>query len=166
MDIAVEELAAGITKVVLRGRFDTTGAVLVELPFNKIITEKHRIMVDLSAVSFLASYAIRVLLVGAKIINGRGGKMVILCPDNNVAKVLRTAGMDALIPVRQTESAATAALTSSFRCRARTQDAWCCAMISPSCSGWQDGLKAGRSGACPLMCRSPFNFAWKRLSPM
>ena len=112
MDIAIEELAAGITKVVLRGRFDTTGAVLVELPFNKIITEKSRIMVDLSAVSFLASYAIRVLLVGAKIINGRGGKMVILCPDNNVAKVLKTAGMDALIPVRQTENAATAALTS------------------------------------------------------
>jgi anti-sigma B factor antagonist len=112
MDIAVEELAAGITKVVLRGRFDTTGAVLVELPFNKIITEKSRIMVDLSAVSFLASYAIRVLLVGAKIINGRGGKLVILCPDNNVAKVLRTAGMDALIPVLQTESAAMTVLTS------------------------------------------------------
>ena len=103
MDIAVEELADGITKVVLRGRFDTTGAVLVELPFNKIVTEKNRIIVDLSAVSFLASYAIRVLLVGAKIVNGKGGKLVILCPDNNVAKVLKTAGMDALIPICQTE---------------------------------------------------------------
>jgi anti-sigma B factor antagonist len=110
MDIAVEELAGGITKVVLRGRFDTTGAVVVELPFNKIVTEKNRIMVDLSAVIFLASYAIRVLLVGAKIVNSKGGKLVILCPDNNVAKVLRTAGMDTLIPIHQSESAAALAL--------------------------------------------------------
>ena len=112
MDIAVEGLAGGLTKVILRGRFDTTAAVVVELPFNKVVTEQHKIMVDLSAVNFLASYAIRVLLVGAKIVNVKGGKMVILCPDNNVSKVLKTAGMDALIPVHRTESAATAALQS------------------------------------------------------
>src|SRR5436190_20663977 len=112
MDIAVEELAGGITKVVLRGRFDTTGAVVVELPFNKLVTEKRKIIVDLSAVNFLASYGIRVLLVGAKIVNGKGGSLVILCPDNNVAKVLKTAGMDALIPIHQTEAAAMAALAS------------------------------------------------------
>src|SRR5216684_4474827 len=107
MDIAVEELAGGVTKINLQGRFDTTGAVVVELPFNKIVTEKTRVIVDLSAVSFLASYAIRVLLVG-----GKGGRLVILCPDNNFAKVLKTAKMDALIPIHQTESAATAALAS------------------------------------------------------
>jgi anti-anti-sigma factor len=112
MDIAVEEIAGGIAKVVLRGRFDTTGAVVVELPFNKIVTEQRKIIVDLSAVSFLASYAIRVLLVGAKIVDGKGGRLVILCPDNNVSKVLKTAGMDALIPIHRTESAATAALKS------------------------------------------------------
>jgi anti-sigma B factor antagonist len=112
MDIVVEKLAGGITKVVLRGRFDTTGAVVVELPFNKAVTENSRILVDLSAVNFLASYAIRVLLVGAKIVNGKAGKLVILCPDNNVAKVLKTAGMDALIPIHPSESAAAAALES------------------------------------------------------
>src|SRR6266849_6334390 len=32
MDIAVEELAGGITKVVLRGRFDTTGAAVIAMP--------------------------------------------------------------------------------------------------------------------------------------
>lgn len=112
MDMSVDDLAGGISKVVLRGRFDTTGAVVVELPFNKLVTEKRKIIVDLSAVSFLASYGIRVLLVGAKIVNGKGGNLVILCPDNNVAKVLKTAGMDALIPIHQTEAAAMAALAS------------------------------------------------------
>ena len=112
MDISVDDLAGGITKVVLRGRFDTTGAVVIELPFNKIVTEQRKIIVDLSAVNFLASYGIRVLLVGAKIAKSKGGSLVILCPDNNVAKVLRTAGMDSLIPIHETEAAATAALTS------------------------------------------------------
>jgi len=112
MDMSVDDLAGGITKVVLRGRFDTTGAVVVELPFNKLVTEKGKIIVDLSAVNFLASYGIRVLLVGAKIVKGKGGSFVILCPDNNVAKVLKTAGMDALIPIHQTEAAAMAALAS------------------------------------------------------
>lgn len=112
MDIAVEELKGGITKVVLQGRFDTTGAVVVEVPFNKIVTEKSRIIVDLSSVNFLASYAIRVLLIGAKIVAGKGGRLVILCPDNNVAKVLKSAGMDTLIPIHETETAATAALAS------------------------------------------------------
>ena len=112
MDMSVDDLAGGITKIVLRGRFDTTGAVVVELPFNKLVTEKRKIIVDLSAVNFLASYGIRVLLVGAKIVNGKGGNLVIVCPDNNVAKVLKTAGMDALIPIHQTEAAAVAALAS------------------------------------------------------
>ena len=113
MDMAVEEVAGGITKVVLRGRFDTTGAVMVELPFNKVATEKRAVIVDLSDVTFMSSYGIRVLLVGAKIVNSKGGKLVILCPDNNVAKVLKTAGMDALIPIFQTENAAAAALAIS-----------------------------------------------------
>jgi anti-anti-sigma factor len=113
MDIAVEEIAGQITKVVLRGRFDTTGAAVIEMPFNAIVTEKHAVVVDLSAVTFLSSYAIRVLLVGAKIVNSKGGRLVILCPDNNVAKVLRTAGTDALIPVFQDQQAATTGLASS-----------------------------------------------------
>jgi anti-sigma B factor antagonist len=112
MDIAVEDLQGGIAKIVLRGRFDTTGAVVVEVPFNKIVTEKSRIIVDLSAVNFLASYAIRVLLIGAKIVAAKGGRLVILCPDNNVAKVLKSAGLDSLIPLHPTETAAAAAVAS------------------------------------------------------
>jgi anti-anti-sigma factor len=110
MDIAVEDLAGGITKVVLRGRFDTTGAIQIQLPFNRIATEQRKIMVDLSGVSFLSSYGIRVLLVGAKIVNGKNGQLVTLCPDARIAKVLKTAGVDVLVPVYHTESAAIEAL--------------------------------------------------------
>jgi anti-sigma B factor antagonist len=110
MDIATEDLAGGITKVILRGRLDTTGAVLLELPFNTLATEQRKVLVDLSNVSFLASYGIRVLLVGAKIVDGKNGKLVLSSPDPNVAKVLMTAGIDQVIAIFDSESAAIAAL--------------------------------------------------------
>jgi anti-sigma B factor antagonist len=112
MDIAAEELADGIAKIVLRGRFDTTGAVQIELPFNKIVTEQRKVIVDLSAVSFLSSYGIRVLLVGAKIVNGKNGKLVTVCSDAKIAKVLKTAGVDVLVPIYHTEGAAIEAMRS------------------------------------------------------
>ena len=112
MDIAVEDLSEGITKITLRGRFDTTGAVVVELPFNEALTGKSRVIVDLSQVSFLSSYGIRVLLVGAKIVNANGGELAIVCPAGYAANVLKTAKMDGLIPISETEEGAAAAVTS------------------------------------------------------
>ncbi len=110
LDMAVEEAGGGATKVILRGRFDTTGAILIEMPFNAITAEKPAIIVDLSQVTFLSSYGIRVLLVGAKTVKGKGGKLAILCPEGNVAKVLQAAGTSGLIPMFPTQDAALAAV--------------------------------------------------------
>ena len=110
MDIATEDLGDEITKIILRGRLDTAGAVQLGLPFNRLATEKQKVLVDLSNVSFLASYGIRVLLVGAKIVDGKNGKLVLSSPDPNVAKVLMTAGIDQVIAIFDSESAAIAAL--------------------------------------------------------
>jgi anti-sigma B factor antagonist len=110
MDMIVEHMAGDITKLVLRGRFDTTSAVAAELPFNEIGSQHRKIIVDLSAVNFLSSYGIRLLLVGAKTVHGSGGKLVIVCPEKNVLKVLNTAGTDALIPIFETDTAAADAL--------------------------------------------------------
>jgi anti-anti-sigma factor len=61
-------------------------------------------------VSFLTSYGIRVLLIGAKIVDSNNGKIVLSCPDPSVAKVLKTAGIDQVIPIFDSESNAIAAL--------------------------------------------------------
>jgi anti-sigma B factor antagonist len=105
MDMIVEHMAGDITKLVLRGRFDTTSAVAAELPFNEIGSQHRKIIVDLSAVNFLSSYGIRLLLVGAKTVHRRGGKLVIVCPEK-----MNTAGTDALIPIFETDTAAADAL--------------------------------------------------------
>jgi anti-anti-sigma factor len=109
MEIEVENHPRGVTVAVLSGRFDTTGAVAIELPFNTLATEKAAIVIDLSNVNFMSSYGIRVLLKGAKIAKGKNGNLVIFCPDNAVRKVLNTAGASDLIPVHPTRAAAIAA---------------------------------------------------------
>jgi hypothetical protein len=39
IEVAVEDIAGGIAKIVLHGRFDTTEAVGIELVFNRIVTD-------------------------------------------------------------------------------------------------------------------------------
>jgi anti-sigma B factor antagonist len=109
MDIRIED--GDITKVVLSGRLDSSGAVEIELPFNAIVTEKRAIAVDLSGVTLLSSYGVRLLLVGAKLCADKGGRLVVLRPQGHVAKVLRIARFDALAPIVETEAAARAALS-------------------------------------------------------
>ena len=110
MQINVEKVAGGITVARLDGRFDTTGAIAIELPFNTLANEQRALIVDLSNVSFMSSYGIRVLLRAAKISAGKGARLVICCPDTAVGKVLKTAGTSDLIPTYPTRDAAVAAL--------------------------------------------------------
>lgn len=110
MELAVEKQPGGATVAVLSGRFDTTGAVAIELPFNTLANEEQALVVDLSKVGFMSSYGIRVLLKGAKIAKSKGAKLVIFCPDNAVRKVLNTAGTSDLVSVYATRDAAIAAV--------------------------------------------------------
>ncbi len=110
MDMVVEELAGGITRVALSGRLDIAGAAAIDLRFNAIAGAKAAISVDLTQVTFLASMGIRTLLTGAKASKNRGGKLVVLSPPTMVEKVLETAGIDALIPIFRDEAEALAAV--------------------------------------------------------
>jgi anti-anti-sigma factor len=99
MDMDVEEIDGGITNVVLRGRLDTAGAGAIDLKFNVVAGAKRAVIVDLSNVPFMASLGIRLLVMAAKTITRRGGKLVILSPDDNVLAVLKTAGVEQLMPI-------------------------------------------------------------------
>lgn len=112
MDMVITDLDDGITDVVLRGRFDTQGADAVDLRFSVIAGSKLAVVVDLSDVDFLASLGIRVLVTSAKALQRKGGKMVIVAPEGNVLMVLKTAGMESLIPIFQERTAALAAFAA------------------------------------------------------
>jgi anti-anti-sigma factor len=110
MEISTEELAGGITRVILEGRLDIEGAAAVDLKMNVIPGSKKAVLVDIQKVSFLGSIGLRSLINPARTIKGRGGKMVLFGPSELVEKVLKTSGVDALIPIHHELESAVAAL--------------------------------------------------------
>lgn len=111
MDImSVENIGDEITNVVFSGRLDSIGAASVSQRFNAQVSDKRAVIVDLSDVDYLASLAIRFLVAGAKAVKGNGGKLIILSPDEYVYSVLKTAGIDLIMPILFDRSEAMAAV--------------------------------------------------------
>lgn len=99
MNISVQNLPSGTILVALIGKMDMKGAMDIDIEFNSIVQDCRLIIVDMSGVEFLASMGLRTLIMGAKSIHSRSGKMVLLAPNSLVAEVLHASGTDVLIPV-------------------------------------------------------------------
>ena len=110
MQLSMEELAGGITKVVLDGRLDIEGAQAIDLKMNVIAGSKKAVLVDLQKVSFIGSMGLRALVAPARAIKGRGGKMVLFGPTELVESVLKSSSIDAMIPIHHQLQEAVAAL--------------------------------------------------------
>ena len=100
----------GITRVELDGRMDIAGAAEVDLRMNAIAGSAKKLLVDLERVSFLGSMGLRSIVIPARAVHGRGGKVVLFKPNEMVESVLKTSGIDSLLPVRHDLAAAIAAL--------------------------------------------------------
>jgi len=114
MEIHYSELDNGIGLIKLSGKLDIVGAGEIETKFTGYCAgENVRVVVDLSEVDFLASIGIRLLVLTAKSVATRGGKMVLLNPIPEVHSVLEITGIPAIIPISSTlESAETILLAS------------------------------------------------------
>jgi anti-sigma B factor antagonist len=110
MKATAEELDGGITRVCLEGRMDIAGAQAVDLKMNVIAGSAHRLLLDMAGVSFLSSMGLRSIVVPAKAISRRGGKMVLYAPSPSVKEVLDLANVGAIIPIYHDLDAAMAAL--------------------------------------------------------
>jgi len=81
MQLEYKELDNGIRLIELTGTLDIIGTGEIETKFTGYCAgDKVRVVVDLSGVDFLASIGIRLLILTAKSVASRGGKMVILNP--------------------------------------------------------------------------------------
>jgi anti-anti-sigma factor len=76
------------------------------MPFSVISGSRKKVIVDLGQVTFLASIGIRVLVKAARAIASKGGRFVIFNATEEARKVLRTTGIDAIIPIVADEAAA------------------------------------------------------------
>lgn len=101
MPIDFEDSATGTRHIKISGRMDILGSGAIETKFASLAaTEKRLLIVDLTAVTFLASIGIRSIISNAKAQQQRGGKMVLFVGENaSVAKTLEMTGIDALVPM-------------------------------------------------------------------
>lgn len=111
MPVAIQDLEGGVTKVVLSGRIDIAGAQEIDLPMNVVGGSRRAVVIDLSAVEFIASMGLRSVVLAGKAILSKRGRVVLLAPRPAVEEVLRTTGIDELIPIYADEAAAVAAVT-------------------------------------------------------
>ncbi len=101
MTIDFEDCKDNLRRISLSGRLDIQGTDAIAAKFTALAASaQRRVVVDLTAVSFLASIGIRALITSAKALQQRGGRMVLFTGDNAlVSKTLEMTGIDALIPM-------------------------------------------------------------------
>lgn len=62
--------------------------------------ETHSIDIDLSALEYISSAGLRVLLLSAKAAKAKGGAVTLLSPRPSVLEVLKSTGFDKILTVR------------------------------------------------------------------
>lgn len=101
-------LPGEIVLVKLVGPLDIAGVGEIEMPLSAISGKFDKVIVNLAEVTFLASIGIRVLVKTARAIGSRKGRLVVFGPTAEARKVLRSTGIDMIIPVVADEKAAIA----------------------------------------------------------
>ena len=110
MDMQVTAISADAVRVVLDGRLDMAGSAKIDVAFNVAAGANRNVIVDMSAVTFVASIGIRTLVIGAKTVQRRGGKLLLLSPQSDVEQVLETIGVTDLLPIVRDEADAMEAI--------------------------------------------------------
>ncbi len=111
MDLESSEIESGICSVSLSGKMDILGTQEIDMKFTALTaSKKAAVLVDLSKVTLLASIGIRTLVTSAKAQKLRGGTMVLYRPTELIEQVLKSTGIDEIIPIAHDMDAARTAL--------------------------------------------------------
>jgi anti-sigma B factor antagonist len=113
MQITIVDDAGPTPRVVLSGKLDIAGADTVALPLATLAGAKSGLLVDMAGVSFLASIGIRHLVAASKALARRGGRLVLLNPNQMVTDVLTTSGVVELMPIVHSEAEAASVLNAA-----------------------------------------------------
>ena len=106
MQIETRDIAPGVAEVTLQGRLDASGAEQIDLAFNAIAGSHRGLIVDMAKVDYLASIGMRTLLIAAKLMQRRGGTLVLLTPQEEVRRALEIGGLADLLPLVEQREAA------------------------------------------------------------
>ena len=102
MDIYhVKEGEIAIIKI--NGRLDSTTAPVADKTIKKILEgDCFRMLLDFSALEYLSSIGLRVILEAAKELKRKGGKIVLCYLADFVKEIFEISGFDSMIPITDT----------------------------------------------------------------
>ena len=106
----VVTLDDGSAEIRLEGRLDIEGAQKIDLALATLAGSRPNLVFDLTDVSFLASIGLRAIMVNAKAVHRRGGKVALFGCRPEVAQVLSSTGIDQIVPSVPTRGDALAML--------------------------------------------------------
>lgn len=93
----------GILMIAINGRLDAATAPVAEGEIKKMLEgEQNRLLFDLSALEYLSSGGLRVILSAAKEIKRREGKVVLAGLNQYVYEIFEVSGFTAMIPIKDT----------------------------------------------------------------
>ena len=109
----VASLGERLVKVTLVGRLDTPGVDQVETRFvAHLVPGSNSAIIDLSAVDFVASMGIRMLVSAARGLRTRQAKLALYGTQPQVQQVFDAVALQKIIPICATEADALAAVAS------------------------------------------------------
>jgi anti-sigma B factor antagonist len=112
MQVVIDD-AGSIAILRLSGRLDISGVEAVATPLATMAEAKSGLVVDLSQVTSVGSMGIRHLVAAARVLARRGGRLIVLNPNDLVTDVLINAGVMDMLHVTRSEREARAAATST-----------------------------------------------------
>jgi anti-sigma B factor antagonist len=109
-----EEIDAETQVIELGGEIDLyTAPEFKERMVELIEDGKKRIVVDLSAATFIDSTTLGVLVGGVKRLRPAGGSLALVCTDQNITKIFEITGLDRVFPIHESRDDALAAVATS-----------------------------------------------------
>ncbi|HUF81812.1 MAG TPA: STAS domain-containing protein [Burkholderiales bacterium] len=108
MFISYDDVGPDLRRIEISGRLDMEGTDSVATKLMELAAApKRAVVIDLSALRFLASIGISALIACAKEVKRRGGKMALVVDSGSTVKMsLEATGVDELIPVFEDASEA------------------------------------------------------------
>jgi anti-anti-sigma factor len=91
----------GVLVITIEGRLDAATAPVAEGQINKALEgEQNRLLFDLSALEYLSSGGLRVILGAAKKIRSRDGKVALAALTQYVYEIFEVSGFTAMLPIK------------------------------------------------------------------
>ncbi len=110
MEIEILEEREGTTLVLLPiARLDSSNARSFEnVVIDHVESGEDQIVVDFSRLVFISSSGMRVLLIAAKKLHAKKGKLVLCSMQDSIREIFSISGFDQIIPIRKSRKGAIA----------------------------------------------------------